>query len=143
MSTAKYFSTIDLKNAYLRIPLDEDSSSLTAIKDPLGHYRYRFLQLGLSESPAIFQKVIYDIMSVICGIVAYPGERKRLADLLKRKVGTNVKITAVSVCFQALPSTVLVAHLPRLAFVVLATVLTLLLRLHLHEIFKKLHSVLT
>ncbi len=36
ISTGKCFSKIDLKNAYLQIPLDEESSSLTTINTPFG-----------------------------------------------------------------------------------------------------------
>ncbi len=112
MSTAKCFSTIDLKNAYLQIPLDEESSSLTTINTPFGLYRYRFLPFGLSASPAIFQKVIDDIISGISGVVACQDDiilcgeteqehNKRQADLLQRLAQKNVKINSSKCVFSS------------------------------------------
>ncbi len=110
MSTAKYFSTIDLKHAYLQIPLDEESSSLTTINIPFGLNRYRFLPFGLSASPEIFQKVIDDIISGLPGVVAYQDDiivygeteqehNKRLADLLQRLAQKNAKINSSKCVF--------------------------------------------
>ncbi len=112
MSTAKYFSTINLKNAYLQIPLDEESSSLTTINTPFGLYRYLFLPFGLSASPAIFLKVMDDIISGISGVVANQDDiivygeseqehKKRVADLLQRLAEMNVKINSSRCVFSS------------------------------------------
>ncbi|VDP70166.1 unnamed protein product, partial [Echinostoma caproni] len=58
LTGSKIFSEIDLKDAYLQIPLDEISSTLTTINIPFGLYRYKFQPFGLSVSPAIFQQVM-------------------------------------------------------------------------------------
>lgn len=39
----KVYSKIDLSNAFLQIPLDEESKNLTTIHTPWGLYRYSFL----------------------------------------------------------------------------------------------------
>jgi transposase InsO family protein len=68
------FSKIDLKDAYLQIPLDERSSQLTTINTPFGLYQYRFLPFGLSVSPAIFQDVMNNIVKGLDGVEVYQDD---------------------------------------------------------------------
>ena len=74
LSGSKLFSKIDLKNAYLQIPLDEESTKLTTINTPFGLFRYRFLPFGLSVSPAIFQQVMNNIVCGINGVEVYQDD---------------------------------------------------------------------
>ena len=69
-----YFLKIDLKDAYLRIPLDIESSNLMTINTPFELYRYNNLPFGLSISPAIFQQAINDIIAGIHGIEVYQDD---------------------------------------------------------------------
>ena len=71
---SKYFSKIDLKDAYLQIPLDEASSALTTTNTPFGLFRYKFLPFGLKVSPAIFQKVINQMIDGLDGVEAYQDD---------------------------------------------------------------------
>ena len=43
LSGSKIFSKIDLKDAYLQIPLDAETSELTVNNTPFGLYKYNFL----------------------------------------------------------------------------------------------------
>lgn len=52
------FSTLDAKDAYLKIPLHLECSELTTINIPCGLRLYYFLPFGSSVSPAIFQSMI-------------------------------------------------------------------------------------
>lgn len=103
LSGSKIFSKIDLKDAYLQIPLDETSSNLTVINTPFGLYRYNFLPFGLSVSPAVFQEVMNTITKGLDGIETYQDDiivhaadkathDSRLLSLLKRFFEFNVAI---------------------------------------------------
>ena len=97
------FSKIDLKDAYLQIPLDEQSSLATTINTPFGLYRYKYLPFGLSVSPAIFQDVMNNIVKGLDGVEVYQDDviihgcdqqthDQRLIAALMRFKDTNVKL---------------------------------------------------
>jgi len=94
---AKLFSQIDLQNAYLQIPLDEESKKLTTINTPYGLYTYNYLPFGLSVSPAIFQDTMDKVLHNLKGVVAYQddvivhGRTKQIHD---------ENLRAVLVCFK-------------------------------------------
>ncbi|CAH8568515.1 unnamed protein product [Dicrocoelium dendriticum] len=100
---SKIFSRLDLKDAYLQIPLTDESSELTPINTPFGLYRYRFLPFGLNVSPAIFQDVMNSIVKDLKGVEVYqddvfvhainkPTHDYRLLALLTRFKDANVNI---------------------------------------------------
>lgn len=49
------FSIIDIKDAFLHLPLDDKSKDVTAFNTPKGLYRYKRLPFGITASPEIFQ----------------------------------------------------------------------------------------
>ena len=67
----KVFSKIDLSNAYLQIPLDEESKPLTTINTHRGLFQYNRLPFGIASSPGIFQRVIESIMKGVPKICIY------------------------------------------------------------------------
>ncbi|CAH8639600.1 unnamed protein product [Dicrocoelium dendriticum] len=71
---SKIFSKLYLKDAYLQIPLTDESSELTTINTPFGLYRYRFLPFGLNVSPAIFQDVMNSIVKDLKGVEVYQDD---------------------------------------------------------------------
>jgi len=62
LAGAKYFSSIDLKDAYWQISIDEESQNLCAINTSKGLYKVKRLQMGLKNSAAIFQNVMENIV---------------------------------------------------------------------------------
>ena len=74
LSGSKIFSKIDLKDAYLQIPSDAESSELTVINTPFGLYKYNFLPFGLSVSPAIFQHALNNNIKGLTGVVVYQDD---------------------------------------------------------------------
>lgn len=71
VGNCKLFSKIDLKNAYLQVPVDEQSQDLLVINTPKGLFRYKRLPFGLSSSPGIFQKFISQLFTQMDGVAAY------------------------------------------------------------------------
>ena len=56
LTNAKVFSKADLKDGFLQIELDEESSYLTTFQTPWGRYRYKRMPFGISPAPECFQQ---------------------------------------------------------------------------------------
>jgi len=93
---AQYFSKIDLKSGYHQVMLEKSSRQCTAFQTPLGIMRYKRLNMGISCSSEIFQKVIQDILSGIPNQInisddilifaADPNEHDRILHLVLSKL---------------------------------------------------------
>ena len=57
------FSKLDLSQAYLQLPVDEDSKDFLVINTPKGLFRYNRLPHGVLVAPAIFQSVMDQVAS--------------------------------------------------------------------------------
>ncbi|XP_043496455.1 uncharacterized protein LOC122520459 [Polistes fuscatus] len=55
---ANYFSTLDLKNGFFHVSIEEESRKYTAFIVPDGHYEFLKVPFGLCNSPSVFQKYI-------------------------------------------------------------------------------------
>ena len=58
LNRGKVFSKIDLSEAYLQIPVEENSSKLLCINTRRGLYKFDTLVFGIKVAPAIFQQVM-------------------------------------------------------------------------------------
>ncbi len=59
----KYYATLDLKDAYFQVILDESSRDITTFNDGVSLYRLKRLPVGLSCSPAIFSRQMAQLLS--------------------------------------------------------------------------------
>ena len=59
----QYYASLDMKDAYYQIELDEGSRDLTTFSDGISLYRFKRLPFGLSVSPAIFSRVMGNILA--------------------------------------------------------------------------------
>ena len=64
----KVFSTLDLKDGYWQVGLDEESSLLCTINTPFGRYRFTIMPFGLKSASENFQKKNEAIFEGINGI---------------------------------------------------------------------------
>jgi len=105
LSDSKYFSRIDLQNAFLQVPLSDEAQKLTTINTPFGLYRYVCLPFGLSVSPGIFQQVVDSIIDNLQGVISYQDDlivygkseedhNAKLQTLLHRLIKYNVKVNS-------------------------------------------------
>ncbi|UYV63015.1 K02A2.6-like [Cordylochernes scorpioides] len=65
------FSKIDLSQAYLQLELGDNSKEMAVINTYKGLYRYNRLPFGIASAPAIWQRIIEQILSGIPGTLVY------------------------------------------------------------------------
>lgn len=70
LSGARYFSKIDLSQAYNQVVLDE-TKKYTVINTHRGLYRYNRLVYGLSSSPGIFQRIMCTLLKDIPNVAIF------------------------------------------------------------------------
>ena len=64
LRSARYISKIDLRSAYHQIPLEEESSKITAFTVPgKGMYQFKRMPFGLTNAPATFQRLMDKIIT--------------------------------------------------------------------------------
>lgn len=68
---AKYFTKLDLKDAFYHIRISEASSNMTAFLTPDGRYRYKKLVFGVNCAPEIFQRTMDEKLRRLEGVLAY------------------------------------------------------------------------
>jgi transposase InsO family protein len=71
LNNGQKFTKLDLSDAYLQVELDEESKNLVVINTPLGLFRYNRMPFGISNAPAIFQRIIDQVIAGIPNCVAY------------------------------------------------------------------------
>jgi len=62
------FSTLDLKDAYLQMPIHPSSQELLVISTHLGFFRYKRMVFGVASAAAAFQKAMDQILAGIPGV---------------------------------------------------------------------------
>ena len=102
MNGSKYFSKIDLKQAYHQLELKEESRYITTFSTHEGLFRYKRLNYGTNSAPELFQNILQQNLSDIRGvkniaddIIVHGKTRKQhnesLENCLKRLAQLNLK----------------------------------------------------
>lgn len=81
---AKFFTKLDLHNAYHLVCIREADEWKTAFNTPTGHYQYLVMPFGLTNAPAVFQALVNDVLRDMVGhlfvyldhILIYSGDLK-------------------------------------------------------------------
>jgi Reverse transcriptase (RNA-dependent DNA polymerase) len=65
------FSKIDFSEAYLQVPLDEESKKILIINTHKGLFQYNRLPFDVASAPSIFQKIMDMMLTGLDGTVSY------------------------------------------------------------------------
>ena len=68
LAGAKVFSTVDVKEAFWTVRLDDESSRLTTFETPFGRYRWLRLPFGVSPAPELFQARLNNALAGLKGV---------------------------------------------------------------------------
>ena len=71
LAGGKYFSKLDMSQAYMQLCLDEASKDLTTINTHRGLFRYNRLCFGIASAPGIFQRTIESVLGRIPGVAIF------------------------------------------------------------------------
>lgn len=80
---AKCFSLVDVREGFLHVPLDEESSLMTTMHTSYGRYRWLRLPFGISSAPEEFQKRLMSAIEGLDGVLCIAD------DILVFGEGTN------------------------------------------------------
>ena len=68
LNGAKYFSKLDLSQAYHQFELDEASRYITTFSTHVGLFRYKRLNYGTNAAAEIFQYTLQTQLQGLCGV---------------------------------------------------------------------------
>ena len=68
------FSTVDAKNGFWHVELDDDSSRLTTFNSPFGRFCWRRLHFGLCSAPEEFQRRLNRALDSLTGVLTIHGD---------------------------------------------------------------------
>ncbi|XP_041822728.1 uncharacterized protein K02A2.6-like [Chelmon rostratus] len=71
LAGGKYFTKLDLTQAYQQVEVDEDSKKYLTINTPKGLYQMNRLPYGIASSPAIFQRIMDQVLQGLPKVVCY------------------------------------------------------------------------
>ena len=71
LSGGKYFTKLDMSQAYLQLPLDEQSRELVTINTHRGLFQYTRLPFGVSAAPGVFQRCMENLFQGCKGVSIY------------------------------------------------------------------------
>ena len=71
LAKGKYFSKLDLSQAYLQLPLAPKSREFVTINTSKGLFQYNRLPFGVSSAPAIFQRCMETLLQGCQGVSVY------------------------------------------------------------------------
>ena len=89
---AKYFSTIDLGNAYYQVPLEKDSQIKTAFSTKNGQYCFTRMPFGIAAAPGTFQELMTKVLDGLAGTMVYMDDIMVFSEELNQHYVTLGKV---------------------------------------------------
>ncbi|XP_037561542.1 uncharacterized protein K02A2.6-like [Dermacentor silvarum] len=71
LSGGEVFSTLDLRNAYNQLPLDDEARKIAVLNTHRGLYCYNRLAFGIASAPALFQRRMESILQGLPNVQVY------------------------------------------------------------------------
>ena len=71
LARGKTFRKLDLSQAYLQVPLEDESKKYLVINTHKGLFRYTWLPYGVSFAPGIFQHLMENILQDLPNVIVY------------------------------------------------------------------------
>ena len=68
LAGSKYYTKLDLAKGFFQIPLHPECRQYTAFATPRGLYQYKVLPFGLTNSPAVFNRAMRQVLHGIEGV---------------------------------------------------------------------------
>ena len=117
LANAKCFSLVDVRDGFLHVPLDEESSQMTTMQTSYGRYRWRRLPFGISSGPEEFQMRLISALEGLEGIIciaddilvfgegtdfteAEKDHDRRFVALMERCLQKNIKLNPTKLQFK-------------------------------------------
>ena len=116
LAHSKYFSLLDAKSGYWRVPLDKESSFLTTFNTPWGKYRWLRLPFRLKVAGDVFQERIDRVLrsvpnsaGIVDDILCHGNEETThdaaVITLLETARANNLTFNANKFVFKSQPGT--------------------------------------
>uniref|UniRef100_A0A1I7T584 Reverse transcriptase n=1 Tax=Caenorhabditis tropicalis TaxID=1561998 RepID=A0A1I7T584_9PELO len=110
LNGGKFFTQIDLAEAYLQIEVEEESKKMLTINTHLGLFYYNRMPFGVKTAPAIFQQVVDTMIAGLQGVAAYMDDliicgstieehNQRLHELFNRIEDYGFRVKAAKCAF--------------------------------------------
>ncbi|XP_062716781.1 uncharacterized protein K02A2.6-like [Aedes albopictus] len=74
LNGCKYFSIIDLSDAYLQVEVNDDSKNLLTINTHRGLFRFNRLAPGVKSAPGAFQQLMNTMIADLQGVESLPDD---------------------------------------------------------------------
>ncbi|GFX67164.1 retrovirus-related Pol polyprotein from transposon 412 [Trichonephila clavipes] len=84
LQEAKVYSTLDLRNGFFHVDVDEDCRKYTSFIVPDGQFEFNKVPFGLSTSPGVFQRYALQLEEFDYEIEHRAGSRMKHVDALSR-----------------------------------------------------------
>ncbi|XP_036327154.1 uncharacterized protein K02A2.6-like [Rhagoletis pomonella] len=108
------FAKIDLSDAYLQVGLTEEAKQLMVVNTPLGLFQYQRLPMGVGSAPALFQKLLEQVIEGIPMCIIY------LDDILVAGKSVQELLENLQSVFERLQASVMIQRLQRWALLLMS-----------------------
>ena len=92
LSGGKFFSKLDMANAYLQLPLDEGSKPFVTVNMQRGLFQYNWLPFGVLSAPAIFQCYTETLVEGLPNVFVYIDDVLVTGATLEEHLGNLSKV---------------------------------------------------